>query len=43
MDITPDLPEGKCFGLTVTKDISVLAEDARNLTQRVSEEIKQNM
>lgn len=43
MDTTLDLLDCKCVALTVTKDISVLAEDVRNLTQRVSEEIKQNM
>lgn len=43
MDITADLLHYKHFALTVTKDLSVLGEDARNLTQRVSEEIKQNI
>jgi len=43
IDITPELPDCKYFALTVTKDVSVLAEDARNLIQRVTEEIKQNI
>lgn len=44
MDLTPNLQSDcKCFALRVAKDVSVLAEGARNITWRVSEQNKQNI